>query len=235
MFELVSVTEDCSDQKFTTSWVMYDLLHQTFLASVALCTLSKFLSAFLSALVREFSLQLNTDEFFSSTVCVDATTCHFSFSYFFFADDGGPNEAHDEVTQHSGRNTNDQAHTDPTKVSCSSRHSHIPRQLSAPSAIDGHVIVSSVHRRRLSCLCCIPSDRQCSLKQAASFFFGLRFVGADAVRYISLIEEMQRNLDEAHNSSYEVEWKLDRVLWEYIEPFEKERGRPQLIMTSSGR
>ena len=46
-----------------------------------------------------------------------------------------------------------------------------------------------------------------------------------------LIEEMQRNLDEAQNRSYEVERKLDRVLWEYIEAFEKGIGRPQLIMT----
>ena len=35
-----------------------------------------------------------------------------------------------------------------------------------------------------------------------------------------LIEEMQRNLDEP----------LDRILWEYIEAFDKERGRPQLLM-----
>ena len=46
-----------------------------------------------------------------------------------------------------------------------------------------------------------------------------------------LIEEMQRNLDEAQNKSCEVERTLDRVLWEYIEAFDKERGRPQLIMT----
>ena len=31
--------------------------------------------------------------------------------------------------------------------------------------------------------------------------------------------------------SYTVERKLDRVLWEYIEVFDKELGRPQLIMT----
>ena len=36
-----------------------------------------------------------------------------------------------------------------------------------------------------------------------------------------LIEEMQRNLDEAQNRSYEVELKLDRVLWEYIEALDK--------------
>ena len=47
----------------------------------------------------------------------------------------------------------------------------------------------------------------------------------------NLIEEMQRNLDEAQHKSFEVEWKLDRVLWEYIEAFDKERGRPQLTMT----
>ena len=44
------------------------------------------------------------------------------------------------------------------------------------------------------------------------------------------IEELQRNLDEAHTRSYEVERQLDRVLREYIESFEKEMGRPQLIM-----
>ena len=42
---------------------------------------------------------------------------------------------------------------------------------------------------------------------------------------------MQRNLDEAQNKSYEVERKLDRVLWEYIDALDKEQGRPQLIMT----
>ena len=46
-----------------------------------------------------------------------------------------------------------------------------------------------------------------------------------------LIEEMQRNLDEAQHDSFEVERKLDCVLWEYIEAFDKERGRPQLILT----
>ena len=46
-----------------------------------------------------------------------------------------------------------------------------------------------------------------------------------------LIEEMQRNLDEAQNRSYEVERKLDRVLWKNIEAFDKDIGRPQLIMT----
>ena len=47
----------------------------------------------------------------------------------------------------------------------------------------------------------------------------------------NLIEEMQRNLDEAQHKSLEVEQKLIRILWEYIEAFDKERGRPQLIMT----
>ena len=46
-----------------------------------------------------------------------------------------------------------------------------------------------------------------------------------------LMEEMQRNLDEAQNRSYEVERKSNWVLWEYIEAFDKERGRPRLIMT----
>ena len=42
---------------------------------------------------------------------------------------------------------------------------------------------------------------------------------------------MQRNLDEAQNKSYEVERKLDRGLWEYIEPFDNAQGRPQLVTT----
>ena len=46
-----------------------------------------------------------------------------------------------------------------------------------------------------------------------------------------LTEEMQHNLDEAQNRSYEIQRKLDRVLLEYIEAFDKEMGRPQLIMT----
>ena len=37
--------------------------------------------------------------------------------------------------------------------------------------------------------------------------------------------------DKAQNKSYEVERKLDCVLWEHIEAFDKELGRPQLIMT----
>ena len=31
--------------------------------------------------------------------------------------------------------------------------------------------------------------------------------------------------------SYDVEQKLNRILWEYIDAFDKERGRPRLIMT----
>ena len=50
-----------------------------------------------------------------------------------------------------------------------------------------------------------------------------------------LIEEMQRNFHEAQNKSYEVERKMDRVLREYIEAFDKERERPQLKRTSFGR
>ena len=46
-----------------------------------------------------------------------------------------------------------------------------------------------------------------------------------------LIEEMQRNLDEAQNRSYEVERKLDQVLWEYIEASDNGQGRPQFIVT----
>ena len=46
-----------------------------------------------------------------------------------------------------------------------------------------------------------------------------------------LTEEVQRNLDEAQNRSYEVERKVDRVLWEYTEASDKEMVRPQLIMT----
>ena len=46
-----------------------------------------------------------------------------------------------------------------------------------------------------------------------------------------LNEEMQRNLDKAQNKSYEVGRKVDRILWEYTEAFDKEQGRPQPIMT----
>ena len=42
---------------------------------------------------------------------------------------------------------------------------------------------------------------------------------------------MRRNFDEAQNRSYEVERELDQVLWEHIEAFDKEQGRPQLITT----
>ena len=51
----------------------------------------------------------------------------------------------------------------------------------------------------------------------------------------NLIEHMQRNLDEAQNKSHEVERKLNRILWEYIEAFDKERGRPRLIMRAETR
>ena len=47
----------------------------------------------------------------------------------------------------------------------------------------------------------------------------------------NLIEHMQRNFDDAQNKSHEVERKLNRILWEYIEAFDKERGRPRLILT----
>ena len=47
----------------------------------------------------------------------------------------------------------------------------------------------------------------------------------------NLIKEMQRNLDDAQNKSYEVERKLNLILWEYIEAFDKERGRPRPTMT----
>ena len=47
----------------------------------------------------------------------------------------------------------------------------------------------------------------------------------------NLIEEMQRNVDEARNKSYELEQKLNRILWEYIEAFDKERERSRLMMT----
>ena len=46
-----------------------------------------------------------------------------------------------------------------------------------------------------------------------------------------LIEEMQRNLGEAQARTYEMERKLDRVLGEYIDSFEKELGRQHHIMT----
>ena len=47
----------------------------------------------------------------------------------------------------------------------------------------------------------------------------------------NLIEETQRNLDAAQNKSNEVEQKLNRILLEYIEAFDKERGRARLTMT----
>ena len=59
----------------------------------------------------------------------------------------------------------------------------------------------------------------------------LRKRGEEEDEARNLIEEMQRNLDEAQHQSFEVERMLDRVHWEYIEAFDKERGRPQLIMT----
>ena len=46
-----------------------------------------------------------------------------------------------------------------------------------------------------------------------------------------LIEEMQRNLGAAHNESYEAEQKLNSILWECIEAFDKERERPKIFMT----
>ena len=49
----------------------------------------------------------------------------------------------------------------------------------------------------------------------------------------NLIEEMQRNLDDAQNQSGEVEHNLNRILWEYIEAFDKERGCPRLTMTKT--
>ena len=45
------------------------------------------------------------------------------------------------------------------------------------------------------------------------------------------IEEIQRNLDVAQKKSYEAEQTLYRIVWEYIEAFNKERGRPKIIMT----
>ena len=47
----------------------------------------------------------------------------------------------------------------------------------------------------------------------------------------NLIEEMQRNLDDAQNKRYEAEQKLNGILWEHIEAFDKERGRPKIMMT----
>ena len=46
----------------------------------------------------------------------------------------------------------------------------------------------------------------------------------------NLIEEMQRNLDEPQNKSFELEWKLNRFLWENVEAFDKKRGRPRLVI-----
>ena len=47
----------------------------------------------------------------------------------------------------------------------------------------------------------------------------------------NLIGKMQRNVDDAQNKSYELEQKLNRILWEYIEAFDKERERSRLMMT----
>ena len=47
----------------------------------------------------------------------------------------------------------------------------------------------------------------------------------------NLIEEMHRNLDDVQNKSHEVEQKLNRILLGYIEAFDKERGRPRLLVT----
>ena len=44
-------------------------------------------------------------------------------------------------------------------------------------------------------------------------------------------EEMQRKLDTAQNKSYETEQKLRSALWEYVEAFHTEQGRPKTIMT----
>ena len=44
----------------------------------------------------------------------------------------------------------------------------------------------------------------------------------------NLIEEMQRNPDDAQNNSCEVEQKLNRILLVYIDAFDKKRGRPRL-------
>ena len=47
-----------------------------------------------------------------------------------------------------------------------------------------------------------------------------------------LLEEVHRNLDEAQARSYQMERKLDRVLGEHIDCFEKEMGRPHHIMNN---
>ena len=46
-----------------------------------------------------------------------------------------------------------------------------------------------------------------------------------------LIEEMQRNLDAAQIKIYEAEQRLCSALREYVDTFDKERGRPKTIMT----
>ena len=45
------------------------------------------------------------------------------------------------------------------------------------------------------------------------------------------LKRCTRNLDAAQNKSYEAEQKLCSALWEYVEAFDKERGRPKIIMT----
>ena len=46
-----------------------------------------------------------------------------------------------------------------------------------------------------------------------------------------LIEETQRNLEAAQNKSYEAEQRLCSALREYVDTFDKDRGRPKTIMT----
>ena len=43
---------------------------------------------------------------------------------------------------------------------------------------------------------------------------------------------MHSNYDDAQNKGFEAEQKLNRFQWEYIESFDKERGRPRLVMTN---
>ena len=49
----------------------------------------------------------------------------------------------------------------------------------------------------------------------------------------NLIEEMQRNVDEAQNESNEFEQNPNRILWEHIKAFDKERERSRLMMTKN--
>ena len=46
-----------------------------------------------------------------------------------------------------------------------------------------------------------------------------------------LIDEMRKNLEAAQHRSFEAEQRLCSALQEYVDTFDKDRGRPKTIMT----